>query len=69
MGHKDIYILKSVSCKCHFTWQKGSYSFDCVKDLEMRLSRVIEWAQYNHRGPYEREVGGIREDLTMEARG
>lgn len=69
MDYKDIYILMSVNCECHFIWQKGPCSFDCVKDLEIRLSGAIESAWYNHRGPYKEEAGGIREDLTKEVGG
>lgn len=69
MNHKDIFILMSLSCECYFMWQKGPYCFDYVKDLGMRLSWVIEWAQCNHRGPYKKEAGGIRKDVTVAAEG
>lgn len=50
--HKDVHILITELAICYFTYRKEDFvDVTKVKYLEMKLSWIIRWTQFNQMSP------------------
>lgn len=57
MAPQDVYILVLGTCE-YLTSHGERDVLDVIKDLKVRLSWIIRWAQCHHKSPCSRKAGG-----------